>query len=244
MKKVIITGGPTSEPIDDVMRITGMSTGGMAVQLGQIFADAGYEVVLVLSKSVRAVQNSSIRIVRVETAEDMMEALEKEAKADNTDVVIHAATVGDYKPEFAFNLEDMADELFEKIGTIKSAEDILEILKNPECGTDDSSRLSSYRENLAVKFALTPKIIGRLRFWFPKSILIGCKLRDGVEKGELFDSASALCNRHDMDYVLASDIKDIRSGRRERYLINRDGFTEIVLGDYDSIFKFVDEKLG
>ncbi len=46
-----------------------------------------------------------------------------------------------------------------------------------------------------------------------------------------------------MDYILASDIQDIRQSDYSRYLINSDGFTQIVLKDTDAVFKFVDEML-
>ena len=244
MKKILITGGPTNEPIDEVMKITNMSTGGMAVSLAKLFAEANYEVVLVLNTSVRAAETENIRIVRVETTEDMMNAIEMEAKSDNIDAVIHAAAVGDYKPEFSFLMEDLAEEIFEKRDTIKSYEDILSIMTNPKCKLDTSSKISSYKKDLSVKLGLTPKIIGKLRFWFPDSLLIGFKLLENVKKGELFDLATALCNKNSMDYILANDLADLRSGKKERYLISKDGFSEIILENYDAIFKFVDEKLS
>ena len=37
MKKIIITGGPTNEPIDEVMKITNMSTGSLSTKLGALF---------------------------------------------------------------------------------------------------------------------------------------------------------------------------------------------------------------
>lgn len=244
MKKIIITGGPTNEPIDEVMKITNMSTGGMAVKLGDLFCEAGYEVVLILNNAVRAAEREHVHIVRIETTDDMLRALEHEAKADNTDAVIHAAAVGDYKPEYAFLLEDMAEEIFAKVGTLHSAENVLRILRDPKCKLDSSSKISSYQSDLTVKLGLTPKIISHLRFWFPEALLIGFKLLDDVEKGELFDVASALCNKNRMNYILANDLADLRAGRRERYLINEDGFTEIVLKDNEAIFRFVDEKLS
>ena len=244
MKKIIITGGPTNEPIDEVMKITNMSTGGMAVSLGDLFHSAGYEVVLILNNSVRAAEKDGLRIVRVETTDEMMEALENEAKADDIDALIHASAVGDYRADFTFLMEDMADEIFSNMGNIRSSEDVLRILTDPKCRIDNSSKISSYQSNLTVKLGLTPKIISKLRFWFPNTLLIGCKLLESVEKGELFDVATALCNKNHMDYIMANDLADLRNGNQERYLVNRDGFTEMILEDYEAIFKFVDEKLS
>jgi phosphopantothenate---cysteine ligase (CTP) len=244
VKRILITGGPTNEPIDEVMKITNMSTGGTSVSLGNFFCDAGYEVVLILNNSVKCEKRENLDIVWVENTEDMLKAIETEAKKDNVDAVIHAAAVGDYKPEFSFLMDDLAEEIYKNLGKIKSAEDILAIMENPKCKLDNSSKISSYQNNLTVKLGLTPKIIAKLRLWFPDSLLIGCKLLEGVEKGELFDVASALCNKNNMDYILANDLADLRAGRTARYLINKDGFTQIVLKDVKEIFKFVDEKLG
>ena len=243
MKKILITGGPTNEPIDEVMKITNMSTGGTSVALAETFASHDYDVVAILNNSVKLEPRENLRVVHIETTDDMLNAIEAEARHDDIDAIIHAAAVGDYKSDYTFLLEDVADEIFASIDKIKSSDDILNILKNPNCKIDDSSKISSYQENLTVKLGLTTKIISKLRFWFPDALLIGCKLLDNVEKGELFDVAAALCNKNNMDYILANDLADLRQGKLARYLINRDGFTQIILDNTDAIFKFVDEKL-
>ena len=244
MKKLIITGGPTNERIDEVMKITNMSTGGTSVALAETFASHGYEVVAILNNMVKLEPRENLRVVHVENTDDMLAALKNEARADDADAIIHAAAVGDYKGDFTFLLEDMADEIYSQLGSIKSAEDILAILEDPKCKIDNSSKISSYQKNLTVKLALTTKIISKLRFWYPKTLLIGCKLLDNVEKGELFDVATALCNKNDMDYILANDLADLQQGKPARYLVNKDGFTQIVLENTDAIFKFVDDKLN
>ena len=243
MKKILITGGPTNEPIDEVMKITNMSTGGTSVALAETFASHDYEVVAILNNSVKLEPRENLRVVHVETTDDMLNAIEAEARHDDIDAIIHAAAVGDYKSDYTFLLEDLADEIYTNLGKIKSAEDILKIMKDPNCKIDNSSKISSYQENLTVKLGLTTKIISKLRFWFPDALLVGCKLLENVEKGELFDVAAALCNKNNMDYILANDLADLRQGKLARYLINKDGFTQIILENTDAIFKFVDEKL-
>ena len=160
------------------------------------------------------------------------------------DALIHASAVGDYKAEFSFLLEDLADEVFGKLPEIKSADDILRIMEDPGCKLNDSSKISSYQKNLTVKLSLTPKIISRLRGWYPKSLLIGCKLLENVPKEELFDVAAQLCRHNSMDYVLANDLADLRGGKPERYLVTKDGFAGESLGTPYDIFKFVDKKLS
>ena len=52
MKNILITGGPTNEYIDEVMKITNMSTGSLSTNLGMRFLEAGYSVTLVLNRSI------------------------------------------------------------------------------------------------------------------------------------------------------------------------------------------------
>lgn len=243
-KKVLITGGPTNEPIDEVMKITNMSTGGFSIAMTDAFAAGGYEVTLILNRGVKyndVPQN--VDLIRVETTDEMMDAIEKQSKIKDFDAVIHASAVGDYKADFTFLMEDMADEIFEHIKDIRSAEDILAIMTDPKCKIDNSSKISSYQSNLTVKLGLTPKIISNLRKWMPSALLLGCKLLENVSKEELIETARKLCQKNGMDYIMANDLEDLRYGQSTRYLTNAEGFTGIKLETADDVFDFVNEKL-
>ncbi len=245
MKRIIITGGPTNEPIDEVMKITNMSTGSLSVDLGNRFLEAGYEVTLVLNKAVKISESSDrLKVVRVETTDEMLNALEAESKLANYDALIHASAVGDYKAAFSFLLEDLAQELFAAKDSFGSPEDILKIMEDPKCKLYDGSKISSYQKNLTVKLGLTPKIIARLREWFPDTLLIGCKLLEKVSKEELFEVATRLCNKNNMDYIMANDLADLRAGKPSRYLVNKDGYTGRELENPKAIFAFVDQMLN
>lgn len=245
MKKILITGGPTNEYIDEVMKITNMSTGSLSRTLAKDFANAGYEVTAVFNNSVNVDSLEgidNIRYIWVETTDDMLKAIESE-KETKYDAIIHAAAVGDYTADFSFLLEGLAEELFGMLDQFKSPEDILKVLEDPKCKIDDSSKISSYQKNLTVKLGLTPKIIGRLREWYPDTLLIGCKLLENVPKEELYDVATHLAEKNDMDYIMANDLADLRHGQMARHICTKDGYTGISLATPDDIFKFVDEKL-
>jgi len=83
MKNILITGGPTNEYIDEVMKITNMSTGSLSTNMGMRFLEAGYSVTLVLNRSVNTEkllnmeQSSNLEIIPVETTADMLEAIEE-----------------------------------------------------------------------------------------------------------------------------------------------------------------------
>lgn len=224
-----------------------MSTGSLSLQLSNHFLDHGDFVCLVMNKGVSLErlnvyleQPERLKVVPVETTEEMLDALESERNF-TYDLVIHAAAVGDYKGDFSFLMEDLAEELFEegkRRGGFSSAEEILNLLTSPTCKLDDSSKISSYQQNLTVKLTLTPKIIAWLREWFPQACLVGCKLLENVEKEELFQVAQALCKKNGMDFILGNDLADLRKGLSARYLVNEQGFTGVALDGAEAIFAY------
>lgn len=246
MKRILITGGPTNEYIDEVMKITNMSTGSLSVALGHYFWKNGYEVCLILNNRVNAesVENlSNVTIRWIETTADMLDTVREESQNGQYDAVIHAAAVGDYTADFSFLMEDLAEELFARKDQATSAKDFLKIMENPQCKLNDDSKISSYQKNLTVKLGLTPKIIGNLRAWFPNALLIGCKLLENVSKEELYSVANKLCMKNEMDFILANDLADLRQGKTTRYLVDSKGYTETELKDAEDIFVWVHGKL-
>ena len=93
--KVMITAGPTRERIDPVRFITNRSSGKMGFAVAEASREAGAEVVLV-SGPVNVATPPGVRRIDVETAEQMMNAV-NEHVAD-TDIFIAAAAVSDYRP--------------------------------------------------------------------------------------------------------------------------------------------------
>jgi phosphopantothenoylcysteine decarboxylase/phosphopantothenate--cysteine ligase len=95
-KKVIITGGPTVEPIDVVRFISNKSSGKMASSLARVAARRGAETVLVTGPTGTA-PPAGVRVTEVETARDMKEAIA--AEWENADCIVMAAAVCDFRPE-------------------------------------------------------------------------------------------------------------------------------------------------
>jgi phosphopantothenoylcysteine decarboxylase/phosphopantothenate--cysteine ligase len=95
-KKVLITAGPTREPIDPVRFITNHSTGKMGWALAKNAARRGAQVVLV-SGPVHLPAPVSVKMIPVTTAQEMYEAVD--AQFDSQDIVVMSATVADYRPK-------------------------------------------------------------------------------------------------------------------------------------------------
>lgn len=98
-KKVLITAGPTFEPIDPVRFIGNRSSGKMGLALAEEMALQGAAVELVLGPSGLSPGHPAIRVKRVETAAEMFNACTDLFPA--TDIAVLAAAVADYKPAAA-----------------------------------------------------------------------------------------------------------------------------------------------
>lgn len=93
--RVLITAGPTREPIDPVRFLSNRSSGRMGYALAEAARQAGHEVALV-SGPVTLAAPEGVALVRVETAEQMLVAVRQEIR--NADIAIFAAAVADYRP--------------------------------------------------------------------------------------------------------------------------------------------------
>jgi len=92
-KRVLVTSGPTHEPIDPVRYIANRSSGKQGHAIAAAAARAGAEVMLV-SGPVNIPNPPGVTVVKVESARDMLEAVEAALPAD---VAIFAAAVADWR---------------------------------------------------------------------------------------------------------------------------------------------------
>jgi phosphopantothenoylcysteine decarboxylase/phosphopantothenate--cysteine ligase len=96
-ERILITGGPTQEPIDPVRFITNRSSGKMGYALAKVAKRRGAEVVLVIGPTSLPIPRRDIDVVSVRTADEMREAVL--AHMEGCTVVIKAAAVSDYRPK-------------------------------------------------------------------------------------------------------------------------------------------------
>ena len=93
-KKVLVTAGPTEEPIDPVRVLTNSSSGKMGYAVARAAVEAGARVTLV-SGPVSLATPAGVKRVDVRTAREMFDAVKKIAKS--ADVFIGVAAVADYR---------------------------------------------------------------------------------------------------------------------------------------------------
>ncbi|MDD7368727.1 MAG: phosphopantothenoylcysteine decarboxylase, partial [Berryella intestinalis] len=94
-KKVLVTAGPTVEPIDPVRYLSNRSSGKMGFEVAKAAARRGAEVFLVTGP-VSLADPAGVETVRVETAREMLAAVE--GRFDEADIAVFAAAVADMRP--------------------------------------------------------------------------------------------------------------------------------------------------
>jgi phosphopantothenoylcysteine decarboxylase / phosphopantothenate---cysteine ligase len=93
-KRVVVTAGPTEEPIDPVRVLTNTSSGKMGYAVARAAREAGAEVTLI-SGPVSLPTPAGVARVDVRTAREMFDAVKKDARS--ADVFIAVAAVADYR---------------------------------------------------------------------------------------------------------------------------------------------------
>ena len=96
-KKVLITAGPTLEPIDPVRFISNHSSGKMGYRLADEAKRLGASVCIISGPSNEILSETNIDLIRVSTSQQMEEAVM--SRYNNHDIVIMAAAISDYKPK-------------------------------------------------------------------------------------------------------------------------------------------------
>jgi len=98
-ERILITAGPTQEPIDPVRFITNPSSGKMGHALAKTAKRRGADVILITGPTSLPPPLREIETISVRTAEEMRKAVLD--KAESCTVVIKAAAVSDYRPRVA-----------------------------------------------------------------------------------------------------------------------------------------------
>ena len=96
-ERILITGGPTQEPMDPVRFITNRSSGKMGYALAKMARRRGAEVIFISGPSSLSFPRKDIQYVPVRTAEEMRKAVF--SHLEGSSVVIKAAAVSDYRPK-------------------------------------------------------------------------------------------------------------------------------------------------
>ncbi len=149
-KRILITAGPTHEPIDPVRYIANRSSGRMGFALAQAAASAGAQVTLI-SGPARLTTPAGVARIDVETAEQMHNSVMQQAA--QADIFIAAAAVADYRAEAVANQKVKKSEAPTTL-QLKPNPDILQAvakLTNGPFTVGFAAETESVREHAQIK---------------------------------------------------------------------------------------------
>ena len=147
--RIVITSGPSYEPLDRVRRLSNFSTGELGTLLAESFAEAGHSVVCF--RGVASTFPSPlwpVEVIPFTTNDDLAQGLKDLPAREETAIVFHAAALCD------FRIKQVTDENGEPIHLDK---------------------VSSRSGMLQITLEPAAKLIATLRRMFPASILVGWK---------------------------------------------------------------------
>jgi phosphopantothenoylcysteine decarboxylase/phosphopantothenate--cysteine ligase len=181
-KKIMITAGGTQEPLDPVRVLTNRSSGKQGYALAQTALDMGAQVTLITTPT-SLTPPVGARVVHVETAKQMLEAVR--AESFGSDALIMAAAVADFRPK------NLSKDKIKKEGGIpqielEGTEDILKTVAGPGSG----------------KPALQSPSMGSTVETSRPRVVVGF----AAESRDLLENAAHKLQSKGLDFIAANDI--------------------------------------
>ncbi len=192
---MLVTAGPTQEPIDLVRYIGNRSSGRLGMELTGLGAARGHDMTLLLGPlparedgigdSPRSADYSHAKVKRFRTTADLQHLLEEEARP--ADVVIMAAAVADYRPK----------------------------------GVPGAGKLRREAAGLTLELEATPDLLAGLgKSRLPGQLLVGFALEP---RERLVESAREKLARKSIDLIVANELETMESENIEARVLGRNG---------------------
>jgi phosphopantothenate---cysteine ligase (CTP) len=212
---VVVTGGGTIAPVDDVRLLTNVSSGRLAAAIAESFLDRG--------ATVWHIHAPSAQIPLKRQAGFDLDAADPSAELDRLTrlrrrwldhrnrlhlVPLRMGTVADYAATLRATLEARPID----IAVLPMA--VSDFEPEPYHG-----KISSDAESLTIRCRRAPKVIRSVRDWAPSVYLVGFKLLSNAPREELIRSAENACRTNRADLTVANDLQLLRQGRHTLHLV-------------------------
>jgi phosphopantothenate-cysteine ligase len=212
---VLVTGGGTSAPIDDVRTITNVSSGRFAASIT--------ESCLNLGARVWHIHAPSAQLPLIRSARFDLDAIDPAAELDRLSRLQRDwSAVRDrlhLLPLSRGTVADYADTL-RHVFTAQSIDvAFLAMAVSDYEPTLRPGKMSSEEDALLVYCHRTPKVIHIVRDWSPSVYLVGFKLLSRVSTEELIRNAEAACTINRADLTVANDLQTLVAGRHTVHLV-------------------------
>lgn len=220
IRRILVTSGGTSEPIDSVRKITNTSTGRLGSLVADAFLDAGVLVDYITTETAMKPHNKECAIHIIESTNELQETMKKLLSTNHYDGVIHAMAVSDYTIDYATSLQMMKKACENGVDIVDegSREELLAMNNMGEDG-----KISSSLNNLVLVLRPTPKVISLIKGMQPNTLLFGFKLLVGANQNALVKEAMRVMQKNNCDYMVANDLNSISGDSHTAYLISNKG---------------------
>jgi phosphopantothenoylcysteine synthetase/decarboxylase len=227
---VVVTGGGTIAPIDDVRQIASVSSGGFSARITEACLGRGASVWHIHTPSAQLpfLRHARFDLDATDTDAEFARLTALGARWRRVRDWLHLVplpqgTVADY----AENLERVLKA--RPIDVVFLAMAVSDFEPEPIAG-----KLGSEAEVLVIRGLRAPKVIRSVRDWSPRVFLVGFKLLSRAEPSELIRQAEAACLINRADITVANDLQTLREKRHTVHLV-RPGFRTETLGPGDDL---------
>jgi phosphopantothenoylcysteine synthetase/decarboxylase len=222
---VVVTGGGTIAPIDDVRYIANASSGRFSASISEACLRRG--------ASVWHVHAPTAELPLLRAARYDLDASDPDAERARLDVLrdewqgvrarlrlvpLRQGGGADYAETLRRVLTDRSIDVAILAMAVSDFEPV------PFAGKIDSDL-----ESMTILARRAPKVIRSVRDWSPGVFLVGFKLLSRAEPAELLRAAESACRTNRADLTVANDLQTLREGRHVVHLV-RPGYPTETLG--------------
>ena len=214
MLNVVVTGGGTIAPIDDVRSIANVSSGRFSATISEACLRLGARVRHI---HVPNAELPLLRQTRINLDADPVEEslrIEKirhdwsEAKERLELIKLPSGTVSEYA------------ETLQRVLTTETIDvAFLAMAVSDYEPVPVEGKIDSQAEAITIRCIQTPKVIQSVREWSPSVYLVGFKLLSRVDASELETVARRACNTNRADLTVANDLQTLKQGRHTVQLV-------------------------
>jgi phosphopantothenate-cysteine ligase len=222
---VVVTGGGTIAPIDDVRLLTNVSSGRFAAAITEACLDCGAGVwhIHAPAAQVPIARHACVKLDADDPAAEFQRLAQLRerwlAVRDRLRLIpLKAGNVADY----AATLEHILRSAPIDVVFLPMA--VADFEPEPRPG-----KISSHADSLDIHCRPTPKVIRLVRDWSPAVYLVGFKLLSHTSPAELINRASVACRVNRADLTVANDLETLRAGKHTIHLV-RPGHEPETLG--------------
>jgi phosphopantothenate-cysteine ligase len=221
---VVVTGGGTTAPIDDVRVMTNISSGRFAAAISEACLAHGTSVWHIHAKAAQLPfwRRAAFALDAPDPAAELtrLERLRNRWLSERGRlhlVPLQDGTVRDYAETLR---QVLAAQPFD-VAILAMA--VADYEPDPRSG-----KIGSDAESLVVHCLRTPKVIRRVRDWSSSIYLVGFKLLSRASPDELIRRAEMACRVNRADLTVANDFQTLREGRHTLHLV-RPGCSPLTL---------------